>query len=178
MNKSFFYERRNPEWYADDLRKELGINDNSALDLDNVINALDIHLKQAPIQEGILGACKVKGLKKLIVISPDIYNNNQKRFTIAHEIGHLFIHHGVHFCRKEDFNMGINTKTKEREANQFAAQLLLPRNIVLNKLRTRDISLDIAQELSEQYEISLTSAIIRMIELSDENVALISQKII
>lgn len=176
MSNSYFYERRNPEWYADDFRRELEIADDIAVNLDCIIDALDIHVKLAPIKKGILGACKVRGLKKLIVISPDIYYNAQKRFTIAHEIGHLIIHHGVHFCRAEDFKMLVNTKTKEKEANRFAAQLLLPRNVVINRLRRGDVSLDMAQELSKLYEISLSSAILRMIELSDENVAIFYQK--
>lgn len=176
MSSAFFYERRNPEWYANDIRRELVIGDDKAVNLDYITNALDIRVKYAEINKGILGASKVKGLKKLIVISPDISYNTRKRFTVAHEIGHLLIHHGVHFCRADDLKMWVSTKAKEKEANQFAVQLLLPRIVVANELKKRDISLDFAQELSNQYEISLSSAALRMVEVSAETVAVFCQK--
>ena len=176
MSKFTLQERRNPEWYAMDLRQEMEIPDSEPIDLDNLLRILNIHLKIARIGKGILGACKVKGLHKLIVISPDILYETNKRFTISHEIGHLIIHHGVHYCYADDLKMWISKSTKEKEANKFAAELLLPQRTVKSKLKKHDVSLELAAILSNQYNISLTSAIIRLVELSEENVCVFRQK--
>lgn len=176
MNRFSLQERRNPEWYAKDLRQDMKISDSSPIDLDSIIRAFDIHIKIARIGKGILGACKVKGLQKLIVISPDISYESQKRFTLSHEIGHLIIHHGVHYCNADDLKMWINVPIKEKEANKFATELLLPQRIVTSKLKKQDVSLELAANLSKQYNISLTSTIIRLVELCDESVCVFCQQ--
>jgi Zn-dependent peptidase ImmA (M78 family) len=48
----------------------------------------------------------------------------RKRFTIAHEIGHLFLHPlGVEY---RDQNYAVPAPPSEQVANQFAADLLMP----------------------------------------------------
>lgn len=69
----------------------------------------------------------------------NIYVNEEdtierKRFTIAHELGHYFLHLSCDL-NKEFVDMhrrtGYNTLlSKEREANQFAAAILMPENKV------------------------------------------------
>lgn len=50
---------------------------------------------------------------------------HRNRFTVAHEIGHLLL---GHTCQKSsDF---MDARTSETEANQFAAELLMPLAIV------------------------------------------------
>ena len=57
------------------------------------------------------------------------------RFTVAHELGHFFLHRDVpqaeHFASLPDFarwneNYGGRKYTVEQEANEFAGRLLLP----------------------------------------------------
>lgn len=59
----------------------------------------------------------------LILYNEDIESNERKRFTIAHEIGHVVLGHIEH-CEKN-----------EREADAFAAQLLLPHCILEELVR-------------------------------------------
>ena len=60
----------------------------------------------------------------------------RKRFTIAHEIGHLMLHPktGVHFDRvviqMRDANASAGVDREEIEANKFAAELLMPRQFL------------------------------------------------
>jgi Zn-dependent peptidase ImmA (M78 family) len=63
------------------------------------------------------------------------YNDKQhvhrKRFTVAHEIGHLLMGHTCH--KKNDY---FNTSSPlETEANQFAAELLMPQAFLKNDLK-------------------------------------------
>lgn len=54
----------------------------------------------------------------------------RKRFTIAHEIGHFVLHRGQSFVDSftagETFYRSDDNNTLEREANYFAACLLMP----------------------------------------------------
>jgi len=54
----------------------------------------------------------------------------RQRFTTAHEIGHYVLNHGSNFRdAPSSFSSGISDP-KEREANQFAAALLMPAEAV------------------------------------------------
>lgn len=68
--------------------------------------------------------------------------NTRQRFTIAHEIGHLVLHKGAIFVdktvrlnRNSLSSMAIDSK--EIEANQFAAELLMPAELVTEEARKR-----------------------------------------
>ena len=57
----------------------------------------------------------------------------RNRFTIAHELGHFNLGHltGSAMCRDFPESYGANTqKPEEREANDFAANLLMPADAV------------------------------------------------
>ncbi len=73
--------------------------------------------------------------EKIILISPDIAPpNNDPRFpfTFAHEIGHAVLHQN---CQNEHLHGTLSSFTNnfdpiERQANSFAAQLLMPHDLV------------------------------------------------
>ena len=60
----------------------------------------------------------------------------RKRFTIAHELGHLLLHpkSGVHvdqaIVQMRDARASAGVDEDEMEANRFAAELLMPRNFL------------------------------------------------
>ncbi len=56
---------------------------------------------------------------------------NRRSFTIAHELGHLFLHMGYridieHWRRQTDVYYRMGNSQEEYEANEFAAALLMP----------------------------------------------------
>jgi len=68
----------------------------------------------------------------------------RQRFTIAHEIGHLLMHHQAGDSLIVDNTVRVNfrddlsslaTNEQEIEANAFAAALLMPRSLVLREVR-------------------------------------------
>lgn len=71
--------------------------------------------------------------KKIIFINDTIPNNNRRRFTLAHELGHCLLGHpldNIQFRTNEFYD---SKQTLEAEANVFARSLLMPA-IVLAKL--------------------------------------------
>ena len=154
------------EQYAIDVRKELAIPIATSIDFDYVLDCLNIRYRKVCLKAGVLGASEVIGLKKLIVVSSDIGYSNRERFTIAHELGHIIMHHGYSQCKDSDIWGHRPTKWKEIEANNFASAFLLPPIAVKEKAISGDITFNMAGKLSEQYGISLTATIIALVKAS------------
>lgn len=166
--------RKKPSWYAAQLRKDFNLNDTEPVDLQHIVETLNIVLKRKQFRGKMVGACKSAGLNRLIVVS-DKLSDTKERFTIAHELGHLIIHYGVHYCNADDLKMYISTKAKESEANSFAAELLLPESAVQRQLKANDVSIELAANLSRQYRISITAAMLHLIDLCDEKITFFYQ---
>lgn len=68
----------------------------------------------------------------------------RQRFTIAHELGHMELGHGPGLRDSNWSFSGSVQDWKEREANAFAAELLMPREVIewlVVERRERDIGL-------------------------------------
>lgn len=93
---------------------------------------LDLEIEKDKLQDGVAGILYIKD--KIIVLNADDIPERQ-RFTIAHEIGHLSLHAKTlqvrsMICRKND-------KSRiEKEANYFAASILMPKRMVYECLIT------------------------------------------
>ncbi len=99
----------------------------------------------------------------------------RQRFTIAHELGHFFLHQNetMHVDEHEtvsvyfrDSESSKATKINEIEANQFAAELLMPQEEIfaltkreLAKKRPMEV---IIEELAEKYEVSITAMSLKL----------------
>jgi Zn-dependent peptidase ImmA (M78 family) len=104
---------------------------------------------------------------------------NRQRFTIAHEIGHFLLQHyqGVHFDGANtglQINFRDNRSTTgedifEREANLFAAELLMPRKLLeadlqrikhpVSLIDTNDKTL---KDLAKRYQVSVRAITFRL----------------
>lgn len=158
------------------LREDLQIVENTRVDINSILNNLNISLRRSNLGPGVLGACKTVGLKRLIVIRPDFNYKEQERFTTAHELGHVLIHHGSHYCKNENFHMWRSTNDKENEANAFAAELLLPQRTMLNILSKRDLSISMIKSVADNFETSMSATAIRLTKLYNDPVVLIWHK--
>ena len=166
----------NPTKIVNELIYDYNLNIEEAIDIEDLISKMNIRLVSTELEEGILGASKVEGLKRLIVISSKVYNEEQKRFTLAHELGHILIHRGTHYFSKEDLSTICTSKQKEDEADRFAVELLLPSKIIRNIIKENDVNFELIKQISKKYRTSLTSTAIRVAELTNENIILLYHK--
>lgn len=156
-----------------ELIVEYNLNTQEPIDIENLIRKMNIRLVVSELPKGMLGASKVEGLKKLIVVSSNLYNEEQKRFTLAHELGHILIHRGINCFYENDLKIIHTTKEKENEADRFAVELLMPRKSIEDEIEDEDINFDLIKRISKKYKTSLTATAIRIAELSEENILLI-----
>jgi Zn-dependent peptidase ImmA (M78 family) len=161
-----------PEYIAAKIIADLGLDVTKPIDLLFVAKSLNIRVVRRKIGTGILGACKAEGSHRLIVISPDIKNSGRERFTFAHEIGHILMHHGIHCCRTEDFYWQRKS-SPEQLANRFAAALLIPQKAVQPIAQKKDITIKLTEELSDRYEVSTVAMAIRLADWASEPTVLL-----
>ena len=115
--------------------------------------------------------------KGIVAINARIREYTRKRFAIGHEIGHYLIPHHQRLenvCRSntiERWQSGISTP--EREANEFSAELLLPRKLVAPLLGLNNPSLQRIRNVAGQFSTSLTATLYRFIELTDKPCCLV-----
>lgn len=93
--------------------------------------------------------------RPLIVVTPErAVSVSRYRFTCAHEIGHLLLHP----------NPLPGDRQQEREADEFAAELLTPR-MEIEPLLPRTMRMATLEQLSRSWGVSVESLIRRMAEL-------------
>ncbi len=81
-----------------------------------------------------------------IIILIDRENSVQRnRFSIAHEIGHVYLQH----C-------GLTKRQAEKEANMFAARILMPMILI------KELHIDTAEQLASVCNVSIEAASYRM----------------
>ncbi|MGP1598951.1 ImmA/IrrE family metallo-endopeptidase [Peptoanaerobacter stomatis] len=131
--------RKNIRDMVSEIKKHLGCENFLMFD---VIKFLELILPQVfdnfeyEIVEDSQLNCYAKAYPQLnkIILSESVYNgavrgNHRDRFTIAHEIGHFFLHDdaNISFARGENIKPYENP---EWQANTFAAELLVPHNLI------------------------------------------------
>lgn len=102
----------------------------------------------------------------------------RQRFTLAHELGHHLLHaqglSEVHVdetfeVKFRDERSSLGTDLDEREANLFAAELLMPQHLIEEALATQigiDISDDdVINELAENFGVSTQAMLFRLANL-------------
>ena len=79
-----------------------------------------------------------------IFVNPEA-GPERRRFTIAHELGHFVLHRarqGSFRCDKESVHYGLDTAAViEREADEFASNILMPGDVVRDAIANRRIAI-------------------------------------
>lgn len=155
-------------------------NSNSIpIDLNKIANHLGIQLVEEILPSEISGVLDARDQNKPIILVNNSHPENRKRFSTAHELGHYVLHHTdgkVHMDNKVFFRQDIPNKEdarKEREANVFASELLMPSDHILKRFDNRDSKSvleywdndELVKELSTEFAVSMSALIIRLQEL-------------
>lgn len=146
--------------------KEKGIQ-TTPLDIKSVIE----HIFHIKICETDLGK-SVSGFLEKIGDSWVIYinkyeNEYRKRFTLAHELGHFISHKdnydiGGAIIKDQIFFRDENTDEKEQQANNFAAELLMPEDEFKNFIKRGDNTI---LKLADRFQLSTAAVRYRAYKL-------------
>lgn len=144
--------------------------------LEPLVELCGAQLSRQPLQGDISGMVfRDEGRKVIGVNSSE--SANRQRFTIAHEIGHLLLHEGRPVIVEKLVRVNLRESSggasdrEEREANHFAAELLMPEEMLraaateLVGDRTLLSDRRFVAELASRFEVSTQAMEYRLVNL-------------
>lgn len=150
-------------------------------DLPSLCSQLGLRVKEVD-STGFDGAlvCSQGSQKGIIGVRRSIKEPSRKRFTVAHEIGHFVIpyHRRLgNVCAPGVIErFGKDFPNAELEANEFAAELLLPSKLVRDRFNLRDPLLTDIEGVAQEFGTSLTATTYRYLDLTDVPCAMVWSK--
>lgn len=141
-----------------------------------------LHQEKPGLAAGISGCLMKVGDAFGILYSSRFASEGFKRFTVAHELGHYFLpgHVDALFANGQEFHQsesGFTSDDKyEREADGFAASLLMPKLLFKAVCAKCGEGLDAVETLADLCVTSLTATAIRFAKLCDDPVAVVCSK--
>jgi Zn-dependent peptidase ImmA (M78 family) len=137
--------------------------------VDKIAHALNVQIKMDKVDDSLSGfLLRDEKTKKTLIGANKSHHPNRQRFTIAHELGHFLLHKGqtIHLDEgRGAFTVNLrNTESSrgedndEREANLFAAELLMPARFLERDLRGKNLDLledgMTLKRLAKKYRVS------------------------
>jgi IrrE N-terminal-like domain len=131
------------------VERLLATNDieSAPVPVEKIARSLGVEIRKSPAEETLSGFIlrDSKTGKATIGVNSNQHANRQ-RFTIAHELGHYFLHPGRSVHVDENYMAGLKvswrnaessegTNVEEVEANLFAAELLMPAALLRDDLK-------------------------------------------
>lgn len=159
---------------AENILQEEGIT-NAPIDVRAIAKRRGIVIMEGDL--GDVSGCVLKEGNQIIVGVNENDGDKRKRFTIAHELGHLFLHNEdpihvdkVFGVKLRDHKSSEAVDIDEIESNAFAAELLMPTQIIRKDISELQGILDYEKDdfigkLANKYEVSQQAMTIRLINL-------------
>ena len=145
-----------------------------------IARSLGVEIKLDRVDDDLSGfIVRDKQSRKAIIGANKSHHAHRRRFTIADELGHFLLHEGhlVHL----DENIGalrVNLRNSEsargedndeKEANLFAAELLMPAIFLREDLAKKEVDLgssDFLDKLAKKYTVSVQALTYRLAYLN------------
>lgn len=151
---------------AEILLQSLGVEKAEDIDLD----AIACYLGVIAIRERRLDGCEARiiGWGRNAIISVNVSSIPQRRrFSICHELGHWHLHRGESlYCKSADIGDKDVAHAKEKQANRFAADLMLPPYLVAQMAHCyHDVTIKAVDEIRAHFKASRSATAIQLVKL-------------
>lgn len=153
---------------ARDILDQFGIADPlslAALSMKDLVQARGCYYEET-LMDNKDGRIVTFSRRSVISINNSIKDIGKKRFVTAHELGHFELHKHLvvnadsHFDLCNWFQAGHH----EKEANEFASELLMPTRMFKEQCSERKFGPDLIEYLSRTFVVSKTAAILRFVK--------------
>lgn len=134
---------------------------------------------RALVKEGDVQSCAaavVRAGKSGLILVNRYGHSGRKRFSVAHEMGHLSLHAGVNqmaVCSESDIFRYRKIRAEEPEANTFAVELLMPEEFFLKAVDQAPPAFELIEHLRKIFQTSLTATALRFVRLTSHPCALV-----
>ena len=156
--------RQNIQIKVNELLIASACYDSIPINVSKIARFLGVKIYDVELPEDISGVLDIRN-EPIILINKE-HRPHRQRFSIAHELGHHQLHRliGIHVDKKSYYRnkkSAIGLDNIEIEANQFAAELLMPENQVQSELEKYedciDMNEDIVAEMASKFKVSATA---------------------
>ena len=144
------------------------------VDIERIIQSHNIPIRYQPMEDSMSSMLVIKSGSAVIGVN-QAHPPTRRRFSLAHELGHYLLHGksprvfldaSTIFFRDELAAEGSDIE--EIEANTFAAELLMPENVLRRIIRQSPFDAfdeRAVQRLAAQFEVSVQALTIRLTRL-------------
>lgn len=158
-----------PKIKANEFLNDLGVTDPEDLNnLEEICNSQGIEIKYENLQSSE-GRILFSNEKTTIFVKRNESYPQRERFTIAHELGHHFLHKALltdKSCSIRDLTTWNGNKNIEAEANEFAGEFLIPSMFLKPMAENVPPTYEKGNEISSEFGASLTSSMLRHLEIT------------
>jgi len=151
---------------AENFLYSLGITHAHEIDIEAIAWAAG-----ARVRDGRLASCEARIIgfqDQAIITVRGVGDWRRRRFSIAHELGHWHYHRGrSSLCRPSEIGNPASNNSVERQADNYAADLLMPSYIFKELMgHSSPCSFEIIDDLSEQFSTSRVATALRYVYLT------------
>jgi transcriptional regulator with XRE-family HTH domain len=154
-----------PEEAAQQVLEHCGISD-PPVEMEAVCDRLNIESIPWRFPDALWALIVEVAENEYVIGINSSHSKRRRRFSAAHEIGHAVLGHEASYylelSAEDAWESPYSQYVTEREANQFAAALLMPRRWVK---RDYQHGLRGTRELADRYDVSETAMGIRLLNL-------------
>ncbi|MDI5887677.1 ImmA/IrrE family metallo-endopeptidase [Flavobacterium yafengii] len=169
--------KKNPAFTAKSILEELGIEDIPSVDIVDLIVYYNGIVQERSLKNSD-GRLVMKNGKSIVTIDSKIEFPQRKRYVLAHELGHMVLHadHTASFMDDDTTLEGYKRGPQEKEANDFAAELLMPTYKFQKACEGKKFTPQLLSDLASHFNTSITSIVYRYIDLGNHPLAVFYSK--
>lgn len=120
--------------------------------------------------DGSEGRILMSETETLISVNASINYQPKINYILSHEIGHGIMHRGLAPFFSDNDKTLLEWYAKgeqEKEANEFACELLMPSDLFTRKVKQKRLSLQLIEETAGYFDASKTATFLRYRDLGD-----------
>lgn len=139
--------------------------------VDKLVALAGGEIRRSPTTDDLSGFILRGETGKPVIGVNKSHHLNRQRFTLAHELGHLLLHkgtalhvdHGILRVNLRDKESSKGVDLEEREANAFAAEILMPARFLQHDLDDLDVqNEEQLKKLAKKYGVSEQALVFRL----------------
>lgn len=160
---------------AEQLLIDLGITEPEEIDLEVIAYIVGASVNFRSLAHG---DARIVGLGERAIITIDADASLvRQRFSVAHELGHWHHHRGQRLiCQDADPTEPAATAGAEREADRYAASLLMPRFMVGQVVADLPMTMALVDEVADRFRVSTMAAILRLTDFHTDAFAIVVEE--
>jgi len=167
-----------PRLVARQIATELGLTGPSDVDLDRIAKAKSIEIELGDLDGAMASVMRI-GNTVRIRVSARLLDLGARRFSIAHELGHLWLGHEIADRDARDVIERLCTplratrKPLERNASVFATEFLMQEAWVKPYCMGEQVTLAPVRAIADAFTCSMLASANRLVELSPRRCAVV-----